>query len=170
MPGRLARIGRRRDVAELRLRPRPHQRDDQQELLRRRNLLLAKTPITVECQVNDTDGHVCCNNTVARNAISAPNASAAREYGADFRTAVQLELIGDNTTDACFGSTVDFNTVLKLKVQADDGPARASLPVPVGPGTEIDFFGQAREGMVEAGPFAHVTGGTHVYQLWPPPR
>ena len=137
------------------------------------NIFLGPSPITAECKYNNTDSHVCCNNTVDRNAVSvAPNTSAT-EHGANVPTVITLELGGD--TD---NRDWTFETQLTIKITADNGPSKASAARARGhghghdgehAGMDVDFFGDPRVGQrVDAGPFQGIAGTTTELVLWPP--
>ena len=83
------------------------------------NILLGpegQDAITVECKYNNTDNHVCCNNTIDRNAISVPPNTPATKHGDNIPTVITLELVGD--TDH---RDWTFETQLKLRITSDDG-------------------------------------------------
>ena len=126
------------------------------------NILLGPVPVTVACKYNNTEAHVCCNNTVTRNAV---NSTPAGPTGGNVPTAMALSLSGDLDH-----RDWDFETELRLTVRADHGPARAATSQG-GPGTDIDFFGRKRlaGASIQAGPFEHLAGATTEFKLWPPP-
>jgi hypothetical protein len=94
------------------------------------------------------------------------NASAGPAVDGNVPTTVALTLDGDIDHQDW-----DFETVLTLRLLADDGPARAATKCHGGPGTEIDFFGEKHsdDSSMLAGPFQHISSTASTLKRWPPP-
>ena len=134
------------------------------------NIFLGNAPISVgPCGTNGTDGHVCCNNTLTRNAVGKKVDGVG--VSGNSVTATTATLVGDDlngSTSVDAGSRWNFSSELHLVLASDQGPTAAAGQAG-GPGTDVDFFGEARAaGPVQAGPFANVAGRTVKLQLWPP--
>lgn len=134
------------------------------------NIFLGPAPISVAaCGTNTSKNTVCCNNTMTKNAVGKPVDGVG--VSANVLSNATAQLVGDNATkhvSSDNGAIWTFASELYLDIASDDAPLHAASPAG-SPGTDTDFFGKPRAAsLVEAGPFANISGGTARMQLWPP--
>ena len=121
-----------------------------------------------------TDGHVCCNNTLTRNAVGAKVITGAG-VSANVITKTTMALSGDNggggkVHGVDVGQRWNFSSELFLTLAVGDNAPLLTASPAGSAGTDVNFFGTARptQGKIEAGPFDNVSSATSRFRIWPP--